>query len=99
MSSHENKGLAGHNSSLQEGVLSKSADHSDEVTYSASTPDKSLEKPHDYAAAEKSITDEESANIGQIASDENEVQKSFLAIYYRRYRAYIHIFIWLVFTA
>ncbi|KAI1651588.1 H+/nucleoside cotransporter [Daldinia loculata] len=99
MSSHENKGLAGHNSSLREGVLSKSADHSDEVTYSASTPDKSLEKPHDYAAAEKSITDEESANIGQIASDENEVQKSFLAIYYRRYRAYIHIFIWLVFTA
>ncbi|KAF3067069.1 Solute carrier family 28 member 3 [Daldinia childiae] len=99
MSSHENKGLAGHNSSLQEGALPKSANHSDEVTYSASTPDKSLEKPHDYAAAEKSITDEESANIGQIAGDENEVQKSIIAIYYRRYRAYIHIFIWLVFTA
>ncbi|KAI0850646.1 H+/nucleoside cotransporter [Daldinia vernicosa] len=99
MSSHGDKGLAGHNSSLQEAVLSKSANHSDEVTYSANTPDKSLEKPHDYAAAEKSLTDEESANIGQIAGDESEVQKSFLSIYYRRFRAYVHLFIWLVFTA
>ncbi|KAI0110256.1 H+/nucleoside cotransporter [Daldinia grandis] len=120
MSSHEDKGLAGHNSSLQEGVVSISdptlgslnerrhdhlqrvaepANHPDEVTYSADMADKSLEKPRDYAAAEKSLTDEESANIGQIAGDESEVQKSFIAILYRRFRAYVHLFIWLVFTA
>ncbi|KAI1655188.1 H+/nucleoside cotransporter [Daldinia decipiens] len=99
MSSYENKGLAGHNSSPQEDVLSKSANHPNEVTYSANMPEKSLEKPRDYAAAEKSVTDEESANVGHIAGDEKEEPKGFFAIYYRRYRAYVHIFIWLVFTA
>ncbi|KAI8962958.1 H+/nucleoside cotransporter [Daldinia sp. FL1419] len=122
MGSPEIKGLAGHNASLQEGVLpnpdpaldlsnehrhehlhhsqhmkANSARRSDEIVYSTDMPDKSLEKPQDYVAAEKSVTDEESANIGQIAGDEG--QKSFFAYWYYRYRAYIHLAIWLIFTA
>ncbi|KAI0139923.1 H+/nucleoside cotransporter-like protein [Hypoxylon sp. NC0597] len=122
MSSPEVKGLSGHNSSLQEGVIpnpdpalqfanehrhlhlhhgglaANPANHPDEVVYSTSSPDKSLEKPQDYAAAEKSVTDEESGAVGNISGDEGE-KKSFISYWYRKLRAYVHLTIWLVFTA
>ncbi|KAI1804904.1 H+/nucleoside cotransporter [Daldinia bambusicola] len=110
MSSHEDKGLAGHNSAVQEGVSPTSDpslnffnedrhDHSQVVAISANDPEKGLEKPRSYAAGEKSVTDEDSANIGQIAGEENLGQKSFIRYWYGRLRAYVHLFIWLVFTA
>ncbi|OTA55624.1 H+/nucleoside cotransporter-like protein [Hypoxylon sp. EC38] len=122
MNSPEIKGLSGHNSSPQEGVIpnpdpalqfanehrhlhlhhgglaANPVNHPDEVVYSASSPEKSLEKPQDYAAAEKSVTDEESGAVGNISGDEGE-KKSFFAYWYRRLRAYVHLAIWLVFTA
>ncbi|KAI0380543.1 H+/nucleoside cotransporter-like protein [Hypomontagnella monticulosa] len=127
MSSPEVKGLTGHNSSPQEGVVpnpdpvldlanehhhehlhhgglaADPANHPDEVVYSTASPDKSMdksiEKPHDYATAEKSVTDEYSGNVGQIGGDEDSHKDSFLRYWYRRLRAYVHLFIWLVFTA
>ncbi|KAI1415501.1 H+/nucleoside cotransporter-like protein [Hypoxylon sp. FL1857] len=81
------------------GLAADPASHEDElVLYSKSEPDKSIEKPQDYAAAEKSVTDEESGNVGHIQGEESE-QKSFLAYWYQRLRAYVHATIWLVFTA
>lgn len=80
------------------GLAANPANHPDEVVYSTSSPDKSLEKPQDYAAAEKSVTDEESGAVGNISGDENE-KKSFISYWYRKLRAYVHLTIWLVFTA
>ncbi|OTB01638.1 hypothetical protein M426DRAFT_63619 [Hypoxylon sp. CI-4A] len=117
------QGLAGHNSSQQEGVVpnpdptldfsnehhhqhlhhggfaADPVNHPDEVVYSASTPEKSLEKPQDYASAEKSLTDEESGNVGNIREVENNPKKYSIAYFYRKFRIYIHLFIWSVFTA
>ncbi|KAI0882948.1 H+/nucleoside cotransporter-like protein [Annulohypoxylon maeteangense] len=81
------------------GLAANPANHPDEVVYSTSSPQKSLDKPHDYSAAEKSVTDEESGNIGHIGGDGSEKRPSILSRYYRKYRAYVHLFIWLVFTA
>ncbi|KAI1382980.1 H+/nucleoside cotransporter-like protein [Hypoxylon trugodes] len=123
MSSPEFKGLAGHNSSFQEGVTpnpdpaldianehrpehlhhgglaANPANHPDEVVYSNTSPDKSLEKPRDYATAEKAVTDEDSGNVGHIRGNGDDEEQSFLAYWYQRYRAYVHLTIWLVFTA
>ncbi|KAI1467700.1 H+/nucleoside cotransporter [Daldinia caldariorum] len=110
MSSPEAKGHAGHNSAVQEGLNPNSDptlnflnedrhDHSQVVTVSADDTEKGLEKPRSYAAGEKPVTDEDSANIGQIAGEENLGQKSFIRYWYGRLRAYVHLFIWLVFTA
>lgn len=89
-----------HHSHLHHGALtSNTTKHPDEVVYSNASPEKSFDKPHDYAAAEKMVTDEESGKIGRITADESEERRGPTAYYYRRYRAYVHIFIWAVFTA
>ncbi|KAI2611948.1 H+/nucleoside cotransporter-like protein [Hypoxylon sp. NC1633] len=74
------------------------ANHPDEVVYSIASPDKSLEKPHEYPA-EKSITDEDSGNVGHIRGDVVEGNKYSISYWYRKFRAYVHFFIWAVFTA
>ncbi|KAI0834351.1 H+/nucleoside cotransporter-like protein [Hypoxylon sp. FL0890] len=122
MNSPEIKGLAGHNSSPQEGVVpnpdpalqfanehrhphlhhgglaANPVNHPDEVVYSTSSPDKSIEKPRDYAAAEKAVSDEASGNVGNIQGEESE-KPGIWTYLYRKFRPYIHLTIWLVFTA
>ncbi|KAI1074036.1 H+/nucleoside cotransporter [Whalleya microplaca] len=120
MSSPEAKGLAGRNSSTQEGIAPNpdpaldienqhhhehlhhrgSTNHLDEeVVYSTTSPKKSVEKPQDYATAEKSVTDEESGNVGVIGREDGDGKKHYISSFYRRFRAYVHLFIWLLFTA
>lgn len=81
------------------GLAANPANHPDEVVYSTASPDKSLEKPHDYASAEKSVGDDYSGNVGQIGGDEDSHKRGFVSYWYRRLRAYVHLSIWLVFTA
>ncbi|KAI2472707.1 H+/nucleoside cotransporter-like protein [Annulohypoxylon bovei var. microspora] len=81
------------------GLASNPVNHPDEVVYSTASPEKSLDKPQDYSTAEKSVTDEESGNVGHIGGDESEKRPNWIVFWYRKYRAYVHIFIWLVFTA
>ncbi|XDG10253.1 hypothetical protein ABKA04_009868 [Annulohypoxylon sp. FPYF3050] len=81
------------------GLAANPVNHPDEVVYSTASPQKSLDKPHDYTTAEKSVTDQESGNIGHIGSDENENRPNPIVRFYRKYRAFVHLFIWLVFTA
>ncbi|KAI1376969.1 H+/nucleoside cotransporter-like protein [Hypoxylon crocopeplum] len=81
------------------GLAANPVNHPDEVMYSTASPDKSLDKPQDYAAAEKSVTDEESGNVGHIGGDESEGKINIFVYLYRRFRPYIHFFIWAVFTA
>ncbi|XXG98086.1 hypothetical protein Hte_004405 [Hypoxylon texense] len=82
------------------GLAANPVNHPDEVIYSTATPDKEMEKPGDYAAAEKSVTDEDSGNVGNIHSHEADIRrKEFIRRWYRILRPYIHFFIWAVFTA
>ncbi|KAI1334963.1 H+/nucleoside cotransporter-like protein [Xylariaceae sp. FL0016] len=77
--------------------------HPDEVVYSAATPEKSFEKSfeknRDYAANEKSVTDEESGNIGHIHETEDDGKKHHISYYYRKFRLLVHFAIWALFTA
>ncbi|KAI8623679.1 H+/nucleoside cotransporter-like protein [Xylariaceae sp. FL1651] len=80
------------------GAAADPANHSDEVMYSNTSPEKSFDKPGDFAAAEKSVdTDEESGNVGHIR--ENPSTGQLIKTWYRRLRPFVHLFIWLVFTA
>ncbi|KAI1774901.1 H+/nucleoside cotransporter-like protein [Hypoxylon cercidicola] len=82
------------------GLAANPANHSDELIYSTATPDKDIEKPRDYAAAEKSVTDEDSGNVGHMHGEESEDKTNHsIRYWYRKYRPYIHFFIWAVFTA
>lgn len=82
------------------GLAANPVNHPDELIYSTATPDKDLEKPRDYAAAEKSVTDEDSGNVGNIHGHEtDDRRKQFIRRWYRILRPYIHFFIWAVFTA
>ncbi|KAI6085830.1 H+/nucleoside cotransporter-like protein [Hypoxylon rubiginosum] len=82
------------------GAAANPANRDGEVLYSTSPSDKEIEKPRDYAAAEKSVTDQDSGNVGNIHPDESESPKKvFLRRWYRILRPYIHFFIWAVFTA
>ncbi|KAI0160890.1 H+/nucleoside cotransporter-like protein [Hypoxylon sp. FL1284] len=82
------------------GLAASHVNHSDEVAYSTASPEKDLEKPRDYAAAEKSVTDQDSGNVGHIHVDEDEERRrQFIRRWYRVLRPYIHFFIWAVFTA
>ncbi|KAI5867372.1 H+/nucleoside cotransporter-like protein [Durotheca rogersii] len=81
------------------GPAADHANHPDEVMYSATVPDKSMDKPRDYAAAEKSVTDEDSGNVGHIRSSRDGSAKGFIKYYYRKFRLVVHLAIWAVFTA
>ncbi|KAK7959613.1 uncharacterized protein PG986_004467 [Apiospora aurea] len=81
----------------------------DEVVYSAGTTDKShdlMDKPsQDYTthklrdtAAEKSV-DEESGRVGAVdETEESTGRKWTWKRFYRKFRLFVHIFIWLFFT-
>ncbi|CAJ2512707.1 Uu.00g008260.m01.CDS01 [Anthostomella pinea] len=82
------------------GAAANPVNHPDEVVYSNPTPNKSFDKETgDYATNEKSFTDEESGNVGHIAVEEATGRKHFISHYYRKFRPFVHIFIWLLFTA
>lgn len=44
------------------------------------------------------MQDSEIGELGLVASDEEEPKKSRFSRYYRKYRIFVHLFIWLVFT-
>ncbi|KAL7628483.1 hypothetical protein AAE478_002686 [Parahypoxylon ruwenzoriense] len=81
------------------GLAANPANHLDEVMYSTTLPEKSLDKAQDYAAAEKFVTDQESGNVGHIHGDENGRVGHFISYYYRKFRIYVHFAIWALFTA
>lgn len=83
------------------GAAADHANHEHEVLYADTTKEKLYvadEKPGHFATGEKSLGDEESGNVGERKREE-ESDPSFLRIWFRKLRAPIHAFIWLVFTA
>ncbi|KAH8163268.1 hypothetical protein CIB48_g4976 [Xylaria polymorpha] len=87
------------------GAAADHANHPHEVMYVDTTQPsrtQSYEKPGDYPSAEKTSlgTDEEIGNIDR-SRDSNDPSTStgFFKKWYRKLRAFIHLFIWLVFTA
>ncbi|KAI3331640.1 H+/nucleoside cotransporter-like protein [Xylariaceae sp. AK1471] len=94
-----------HNEHLHEhvhhgGAAANHVNHTHEVMYSDTTQQKifEAEKPGDFATAEKSVGDEESGKVVEKTLD-SEHGPSFFRTWYRKLRAPIHLFIWLVFTA
>ncbi|KAI0553438.1 H+/nucleoside cotransporter-like protein [Xylaria curta] len=87
------------------GAAADHANHPHEVMYVDTTqPSRahSYEKPGDYPSAEKASlgTDEEIGNIdGSRDSNNPSSSSGFIKKWYRKLRAPIHLFIWLVFTA
>lgn len=87
------------------GAAAEHANYSHEVVYADMTQPsraQSYEKTGDYAIADKTSlgTDEEAGNVDR-ARDSNDPNRptGFVRMWYRRLRAPLHLFIWLVFTA
>ncbi|KAK5634524.1 hypothetical protein RRF57_010237 [Xylaria bambusicola] len=86
------------------GAAADHVNHSNDVTYADMTQQdrpKSYEKSSDYPAEKTSLTtDEELGNVDRSRDSNNpESPTGFVKTWYRKLRAPIHLFIWLVFTA
>ncbi|KAI5921515.1 H+/nucleoside cotransporter-like protein [Camillea tinctor] len=81
------------------GAAADHANHPDEPVYSSATPEKSFDKARDFPAIEKSVNDEESGNVGHIQKRDDASIWHMLGVWYRRFKIYVHLSIWLVWTA
>ncbi|KAI1504480.1 H+/nucleoside cotransporter-like protein [Biscogniauxia marginata] len=81
------------------GAAANHANHPDEAVYSSTTPEKSFDKARDFPAAEKSVNDQESANVGHIRPREGFGVWHLIGVYYRKFKIFVHLAIWLVWTA
>ncbi|KAI1639232.1 hypothetical protein F4809DRAFT_155811 [Biscogniauxia mediterranea] len=81
------------------GAAADHANHPDEPVYSSATPEKSFDKARDFPATEKFVNDEESGNVGHIQKHDDTSIWHMLGVWYRRFKIYVHLFVWLVWTA
>ena len=86
------------------GAAANHTNHAHDVTYADMTQQdrpQSYEKNSDFPAEKTSLaTDEELGNVDRSRGSNNpESSTGFLKTWYRKLRAPIHLFIWLVFTA
>ncbi len=87
------------------GAAADHANHPHEVVYADMTQQdrpRSYEKSSDFPAVEKAslATDEEMGNVDRSHDSNNPATPTgFIKTWYRKLRAPLHIFIWLVFTA
>ncbi|KAI1488619.1 H+/nucleoside cotransporter-like protein [Biscogniauxia mediterranea] len=81
------------------GAAADHANHPDEPVYSSVTPEKSFDKARDFPATEKFVNDEESGNVGHIQKHDDTSIWHMLGVWYRRFKIYVHLFVWLVWTA